>query len=343
MAKKKAAAAAKPAAPAVLDVDPVEREERSLITTNVGNIAEFFGKLPAFLSGARQLQERAVAVLEDMKALKDALQANGGIPRSAEEDLEIQNRVRRCTEAIKEADDYWAITSVFNKAHKLLVSGRNRTTEKLEEAKSIGNMLHQRWSDEQKRIAREEQERIRLENEQRAREQRERELADLERQAVAAEEASDLLSAREDRFADGVVAHGDPVRAARDAGYRDPDGQVPRLLKSEKIRAAIDAKRTARRLREQAAAKRSAPVEVEHVDVKPNIYRPAGGGGDREYKSAEIVDAEAFVAALLEGKHGIPRDTVMPNQTKLNEYARSMGELIDRWPGIRLKRKTSVV
>ena len=58
--------------------------------------------------------------------------------------------------------------------------------------------------------------------------------------------------------------------------------------------------------------------------------------------SAIIFNADAFVAAAVTGGFGIPADCLMPNPVKLNEYARSLRERIDAWPGVRLSKKTSL-
>ena len=65
--------------------------------------------------------------------------------------------------------------------------------------------------------------------------------------------------------------------------------------------------------------------------------------GDRKTRTAVVVDEDAFIAAVLEGKFGIPSDVLTVRQVKLNEYARSLGKLIERWPGIRYNEKTTIV
>ena len=44
-----------------------------------------------------------------------------------------------------------------------------------------------------------------------------------------------------------------------------------------------------------------------------------------------------------DGEHGIPLDCLQINTVKLNEYARSLHEQLDRWPGVRARKTTKVV
>jgi hypothetical protein len=85
------------------------------------------------------------------------------------------------------------------------------------------------------------------------------------------------------------------------------------------------------------------PLNVGPVqEVKPDIAR-AAGAVDRTTWSAEILDEVAAVDAIIGGKHGMPRDLLMINPIKANEYARSLHKRMDLWPGMRARRKTGVV
>jgi hypothetical protein len=190
----------------------------------------------------------------------------------------------------------------------------------------------------------EENERRRQEAERNARIEREREQAELEQKAIEAEEASPTLSEREEAFVNSQIALGlGPTDAARRAGFKNPEQAAERLMKLAKIREALDAKKRAAAIREQAAAKKEQPVDVQFEEERPNITRATPGGFDRTSHSGEVLDERLFVEAVIGGRHGIPADVLMVNQAKLNEYARSMQELINRWPGVRHKKTTTTV
>jgi hypothetical protein len=46
--------------------------------------------------------------------------------------------------------------------------------------------------------------------------------------------------------------------------------------------------------------------------------------------------------AVIGGKHGIPPDVLMVNQARLNDYARDLGDVINRWPGVRFDSDTKL-
>ena len=81
-------------------------------------------------------------------------------------------------------------------------------------------------------------------------------LAQMEAHALEVEQSTADLSAREDRFVELVVRTNNGVTAARDAGYRNPDSAAVKLLGTQKILDAIEARRTAEAIRVQAAAKK---------------------------------------------------------------------------------------
>ena len=84
---------------------------------------------------------------------------------------------------------------------------------------------------------------------------------------------SDTLSPRESRFVDLYVTTGNASRAAREAGYPEKSAHVAgcRLLKTDKVRAAIDdlRKRSAEHMmidRERAIQEIQAAVELARVN-----------------------------------------------------------------------------
>lgn len=298
-------------------------------------VVRFLKGLSSFFTTARAIERGAEHTLEDARALR--------LPASSSEDVSIQRFAKQASIDRKAAEEHWQITSVVSQFHKRLVAARKRATDPLEQANAIGNDLHNRYVQAEQRRAREEQERLDREAEERARLAREQELADLEAAAIRAEEGSPDLSARERTFVDLYFATGNGTTSAQRAGFKKPMAEASRLLTLPKIQAAIQAKREAAALRQKHENVRTMPLEVSPVEeVRPDVMK-APGLTDRTTYSAEIFDRAAFVQAAVSGRYGIPLDTLMPAQTQLNEYARSMHELINRWPGIRLKSKTGVV
>ncbi len=296
-------------------------------------IGGFFGNLIAFFTEARALEVAAKSTLAIARTLKP--------PQSAADDVGLQTFVRQASSDRKKIEDHWQIASVVYSFQRRLVAARKRGTDALEEAAGIAQTFHNRYVEDEKRRAREEQERLQREADERARRERQAELDRLEAQALQAEQASPVISAREARFVDFYTGpYRDPERAAQMAGYAKPFDAATRLLALPKIVEAIDAMRRSKALRDQKAAVAERPMQVEQVTVRPNVQKV---GVDRTTKTAEVFDARLLVEAVLGGKHGIPADSLMPDPTKLNQYARDLGEVINRWPGVRLVKKTTTV
>lgn len=340
MAKK---APAQAVTPDVIDVAP-ENPELALITHEGSMVAGLLGNIRQFFATAQEIEKRATGTLASARALKP--------PTTAGEDLAVQNFIRAANVDRKSAEEHWTLTSKIHQFHRKLTAARDRSCKPLEEAAEIGNRLHNRYVEDEKRRAREEELRLQREADERARLDRERELARLEDEALRKEAASADLSERESLFVDAVV-RGYPINvAARQAGYKNPDVTAQRLMSTAKIAAAIQAKRDAITLRQQAEAKRAMPLITDDVEVKPNIVQT----GDRTTKAAELVDVDLFIATLLDpgarNRYGIPSEIAVDALRRafkdgptplLNEQARSMGELIARWPGLRLKTTTKVL
>jgi hypothetical protein len=141
-----------------------------------------------------------------------------------------------------------------------------------------------------------------------------------------------------------VLAGQTPTSAAHIAGFKDPAAAGSRLMGTRKVTDAIDAKRKAAAIRQQADAVRAQPLDVKPIEpVKPNVTK-AAGAHDRTTWSGVIDDEAATIAAAFDRPElGIPRDLFMINPTKLNEYARSLEQRLDLWPGVHAKKKTGVV
>lgn len=321
----------------VLDVQqaPVN-PDLALVDQDRGSLQEFLTGLTRFFGRARVLELKAKATLTTARTLQP--------PKSGDEDAHVQTFIRTANAGRKEVEEHWSITTVVHGLHRKLTAARARATTPYEDAATIAQGLHNRYAEEAKRKAREEEDRLRREAEARARQDRERELEQLEQQALDAEAATDGLSEREDTFVAEYHRTHDGYRAASQAGYAQPRSQAERLLANPKILRALQAFKERDATRRQAEAIRTAPVRVETPVVKPDLVK---AGSDREHKAAEIFDADAFLAAVVDpttrAKLGIPVDTIAPNAVKLNEYARSLGELINRWPGVRLKKTTKTI
>lgn len=347
MAKRQTAAP--PPVPDVEVLDPVSPEQQ-LVTTEGGKLRTFLslGEITRFFKRAGEIERAAKERLDIARQLKP--------PTDAPSDEKIQLFIKAVKDDITIAEEHWGIAAVLHHLHRAITAARSRTTGKdskgnptgmLDQAAGLAQALHNRYVEDERRRAQEEQARLNREAEQRAQEQRERELAELEAAALKAEAASPELSERERLFVDYFTGpYQNASRAAQQAGFKDPDTQSARLLKSPKVVKAIEAKRAANTIRTQAAAKREMPVQYETTTVQPNISR-AAGAHDRTTHGAEVTDEQALLVAALDPmmrtRLGIPADIVMINRSKVNEYGSSLKELIEKWPGVRHTKKTTTV
>lgn len=330
-------------------VDAPASTDQSLITTSGDKLRTFLGGMSTFFKRAGEIERAAKERLERVRLLKPPA------PGDAAADEKLQIEIRTCRSEIKVAEEHWLITTAIHDLHRLMTSARGRTTGKdskgnaigmLDQAQAIAQRLHNDYVDAENRRVRAEEDRIRREREETARQEQERQAAQLEADAVKAEESSPELSERERQFVDRVHAGATPQRAAEAVGFRDALKTAARLTSSPKIQAALKAKEDAERLRNQATATREMPVEIEAPQVTRNVTRVAGGF-DRSSYSAVVDDPDAFIAAVLDPRTrttlGIPTDVVTFDQTKMNDYAKSMKTLIEKWPGVRLKKSTTTV
>lgn len=304
-------------------------EAGAAITTFLKGMARFF-------TDAKEIEDAAKATLTRARALT--------LPRTGEEDDTLQQFARNVTSEKRGAEAHWKITATVAGFHKRLTGRRAIATGALDEASKIANELHNRYVDQERRRAAEAQEKIRREAEEKAREDRARELAAAEAEAVKREEASPDLSDREEAFVNlyctgAPSMRGNAQRCAQAAGYKDPLKTAVRLTSLGKIQKAIQAREQAAAIREQAAARLAEPLEV---DV-PTIEADVTTKGNRSTPSAEILDEQALIAAVIAGKHGIPSDILTVKPARLNDYARSLGNRIELWPGVRFKSTTRIV
>lgn len=296
-------------------------------------IREFLTSLVPFFTHARELELAAKRTLDRARSTLP--------PTSAAEDGDLQVHIRQASADRKVILDHWEITSLVYRFQRRLVAARERGAMMLEEAANLWQQQHNTYAEQERRRAQREQERQRQESEAQAQRDRDAELQRLEAQALKAEAGSADLSEREQKFVEFYIVNKmADVDAARAAGYKDPKAAALRILTTPKIIAACKAKQSAVAIREQASAVKEAPLDVRSVDVKPQLEKV---GTDRTTKTMEIFDARLLVEAVIGGRHGIPADMLMPNPVKGNDYARNLGDVINRWPGCRLKTKTTTV
>jgi hypothetical protein len=307
-------------------------------TTTIG---VFMRNLGAFFRDARALEETAADKLAEAKRFTT--------PKTAIADERIQVFIKDNSALRKRIEDHWSITTAVHAFHRKLTAARARGVQSVEEASTVAQRLHNSYVLEARRIAAEQEDKIRRAEEARQQAIRDRELAEMERQALAAEAAAAGLSEREENFVDRLVRTPVDVRptegprAAALAGFKDSIAQAARLLGLEKIQRALQAKDEALAIREQALVTKSAPLDVQVERVAPAISR-AAGASDRVTKSARLLDDGLRLRnAVISGNFGIPHDVLCVDEAKLNTYARSLGKRINEWPGVQYVETTRTV
>lgn len=333
MASKKA----NTSAPAPVPADQFSLEAKEILV-ELPTVTQFLKKLGAFYDRAKELEVSAIARRNAALHLP--------APANATEDELIQIAIKDTNAAKKALADHWTITAVVHKIHRRLTGRRKIAEDALDGASTRLNELHNRFVAEEKRKAREAQERIEREERERAERERQAELDRLAREAEEAEASSPDLSAREREFVRHFAAKNNAAEAARLAGYKAPSTKGPQLLTYTKILDALEALRKADALRQQAEAEARRPLEVDHVEVQPAVTKVAGAVS-RTTWSAEVVDEAKLIAAVLDPwarkQFSLPEDIVKIDRVKLNEYARSLHEQLDRWPGVKAVSSTKLV
>lgn len=319
----------------VLVLSAQDREDIQFSEESKPWLLDFFSRLISFYRRATELDKKADESLAAAKAVKP--------PKTPEDDIQIQKNLKALNADMKDVEEQWEITSQISKFHRRLTSRRKVTTDKIEAAQKLVQAHHNKFVKDAEVKAAQEQERQRLELERQAAERRKRDLDEAEDRALEAEGATADLSDRERKFVEQYtgdsLSSGDENRSAMMAGYRKPDAGE-RLLKQKKIKDAIDGLMSAKAIRQQAAAVKAQPLEVEPVErVEPEVQK-AAGATDRTTWKGEVLDLVAFRNAAFEGAYGIPRDIFTVDPVKLNEHARSMHELMNRWPGVQAKPTT---
>lgn len=319
-------------APADIEVLPaLLSEDVSLIQTTSSAIATFAAQAVAFVQRVTKLEQRSKATLMGANALQ--------LPTDAGSDEVLQRYAKRIQAEKKEVEEEWEITAVIHAFHRRMTSRRKVSTDALEQASERVNSLHNRYVESERRRVAEEQERLRREAEAKERQRQADEAAELERQAEEREAFAAELSPREQQLVTLIVSGVDAQIALRRVGYKDPAAAGKRLLEQPKITQAIASQLEAKQLREQAAAVKEQPVDVEVETVRPNLTK--GIAVDRATWSAELLDERALINAAIAGQ--VPTDILKVDLVKLNEHARSLQENLNRWPGVRAKKSTRMV
>jgi hypothetical protein len=249
--------------------------------------------------------------------------------------------VRGGKQLLRAIDEHWSkITRQVDEMKRNLLKLKADDREPVAEAVSIAERAVLDYEDEERRRVDAENDRLRREDEERARRKREDEARQAEEDAQRAERDSPVLSKREEVFADYMaIGDPDPVVGARAAGFKNPKEDAASLLRRQKIQDAIQAKRTARAIREQSAARRDQPLEYRTRTVAPQTATVAGTRRTAYY-SAAIDRPEQLVAAVIAGH--TTSEAVIPSQTYLNDQARQLKDaaaFAAAFPGCRLVKK----
>lgn len=329
--------AKRPTSPKLPDVDVLDPADPmtaqiAVIEEDGLTVREWLDGLRKFFFKSREIEKAALVTLAEAKALKE--------PTTSHEDEVIQLFVKRSNREKAAALAHWDdICSLFNRFHKALTGARKKPVEALEESATIGNRLHNGWTEKARRAAAAETERLRLIEVEKEQRRIADEAAELERQAVAAEEASEGLSQREEVLVTALCLPSlTMLDAIRRAGYKDAMTIAARLSSesswAKKIAAAVTAKAKAAALRTQATAVKAQPVVAVVDAVKPDITKAAGVTGDVTRWKGRVVDRAKFVEAAFSGKYGIPHDVFDVDQARLTQYAQQLHEKMNEWPGV---------
>lgn len=320
----KAARKSKPT-PVAVEPEVLEAEapERALIATDGNAVVSFMNNLVPFFRDAGTLERAANESLVAARALVE--------PTDFESDERIKTFVRSRRTAKKALETLWAARTPFHAIHKLMTAAFKRVEAIEDQAADIAQRHHNAWVAVEARRRAVEDERARVEAARVAEQARQDELDALEAIALKAEEGAATLSEREQAFVKLMAAGGEPVNSAKLVGYRDPAKAAAGLVSKLKIQRAICAQEEATASRQQAAA-----VAAQPLDIQPTrSVSEASTSGDRTTKTMVIDDPVALRNAICDGTLGIPRDILEPSQPKGNEYARSLGAIINAWPGCR--------
>ena len=320
----------------VVAVAPVAADVDLTFAQEVGHaVVDFIKRGVAFFAKANELEQTAVA----LRSAADEWRRPGANGTQAS-DVRVQEFIRTCSAQAKVIEEHWTITTKVHQLHKRLVARRDRGVKLLKEASDIGNAVHNEYTAAERQRALAEQRRLQAIEDERAAARRRAELEDLEQAAIRLEAQCPKLSDREGIFIYNYLRHNNPVTAAKQAGYLQPESRALLLLQTPKIADEIERRRSAEALRQQASVVAAEPVQVTRVEVAPAIAK-ATGASERTTWKAEVFDDRALIAAVFAGT--VPQDCLTVDYVKLNQYARDLHDAINQWPGVRAVSKTGVV
>lgn len=308
----------------------INQEDAQLLEGLGADIKTFVAHAFAFLTVASDLETKAKASLARIQAMP--------APTTMEEDDTLQREIRQFNADKRAIEDHWTICSKVHQFHRKLTGRRDIGVKALEEAATIGNRRHNAWVESERRRIADEIARQERQAREEAEAVRRAEIARLEQERLEAEASAPDLSDREKDFVRLIVLTGcAPDVAAERAGFKRV-GYGQTLMASGKITAALKSAYAALGVAKEAERLQAAPLEVAPVEV-PTVNLDKGTV--TRWK-AEVVDEARFIDAVLRGGYGIPTDCLTINTVKLNEYARSLHKLIDKWPGVKAVEETKV-
>lgn len=268
-------------------------------------------------------------------------QAGGLIVRSKADHQGALEFIRSAKQLKRKIEDHWsAITRNVDELKRNLLDLKRKDVEPVETAIEVATRVALVYSNEEERRVREEQDRLRREAEARAQQTRERELAEQEALALKLEAESPALSAREAIFVDAILAGLTSDRAAVRAGYKDQAASSLRLMNTQKILDAIEAKKAAIAIREQAEAQRRQPLDVVTETVQKQVAKVAGTRNTTSW-SAAVDDLDRLIDAVVAGR--APRAALKADTVYLNGQAEQLHEAFDTaFPGCRSIKKQGI-
>jgi hypothetical protein len=310
-----------------------EPREVALMRQEHGLVLPLMKNLATWWRTAGTLRDAAEATLQRARTLP-AVTTEG-------DDLALQESLLTDRGNLKDAEaHYEPVTGALFKMHRRLTQSRAAVTKPLEESIAIKQRLHNAYVEAERRRVEQENERLRRQAEEEARAAQQRELEELERQAVAAEEASKFLSTRESLFVEIMANTGNAVAAAKAAGFADPLKHGARLMTLAKITTAINGLKDARAIRTQAVAVAAQPaLPRQMVQTERPAVSKASGSRSRETWRAVFDNREELHQAALRGE--VPGDVLMIDESRVQQYARDLHELIDAWPGVHADKDTT--
>ena len=243
------------------------------------------------------------------------------------------------------ADHYATIKKPLNEARNTVLDMEKQHLAPIDEAIALAERVDVAFVREQQRLEQAEADRLRREAEAAEQARRDAAAAEAEAEALKLEASSSVLSERERTFI-RLVLNSDRspraiLNACKVAGYKDPQAMAAKLLKSEKINAAMAQAEQAAAIRRQSEAAQVAPVIVEVPAVASEIAQVSGTSLRTYYGCDSQVDLKALAAAVLAGT--VPMEAIQPNMVYLNAQARMLKATFPSvYPGCKLSTMDKV-